>query len=238
MIGRAMARIAVIGDYDEAITAHRANPLALAAAGNATGEWIHTSKLGNDVPAQLRSFDGVWVVPGSPYANTEGALAAIEFARTSGLPFLGTCGGFQHAMIEYARGVWGVLSPAHAETDPDAEDPVITPLACSLVEARESIHFEAGSELRRIYGKDSTTEEYRCRFGLSPRYAERLSRGDLRVAARDERGDVVGVELTGHPFFVAVLFQPERAGLRGEASPLISAFVNAADAAHAPPGGP
>jgi CTP synthase (UTP-ammonia lyase) len=223
-----MIRMAVIGDYDESITAHRATPLALAAIGYVQGEWIHTSKLGADVPAQLRNFDGVWVVPGSPYANAAGALAAIEFARTSGRPFLGTCGGFQHAMLEYARGVWGVADPAHAETDPDADDPVIAPLACSLVEARESIHFEPESTLRKIYGKDSTTEEYRCRFGLSPRYAERLSRGDLRIAARDERGDVVGVELAGHPFFVAVLFQPERAGLRGEAPPLVAAFVAAA----------
>jgi CTP synthase (UTP-ammonia lyase) len=225
-----MARIAIIGDYDESITAHRATPLALAAVGDARGEWIHTSKLGEDVAGQLRNYDAVWVVPGSPYANTEGALAAIEFARTSGLPFLGTCGGFQHALLEYARGVWGVRAPAHAETDPDAEDPVIAPLACSLVEARESIHFEAGSELRRIYGKESTTEEYRCRYGLSPRYAQRLSSGGLRIGARDERGDVVGVELAGHPFFVAVLFQPERAGLRGEAPPLIAAFVKAASA--------
>jgi CTP synthase (UTP-ammonia lyase) len=222
------AGIAIVGDYDESITAHQANPLALAAAGHAPGEWIHTSKLGSDVPSQLERYDAVWVVPGSPYANTAGALAAIEFARTSGRPFLGTCGGFQHAMMEYARGVWSVAHPAHAETDPDADDPVIAPLVCSLVEARESIDFEPDSALRRIYGKETATEEYRCRFGLSRRYAERLRHGDLRVAARDERDDVVGVELAGHPFFIAVLFQPERAGLRGEASPLVSAFVQAA----------
>ena len=35
----------------------------------------------------------------------EGVLSAIRFARETGRPFLGTCGGFQHALIEYARNV-------------------------------------------------------------------------------------------------------------------------------------
>lgn len=234
-----MTRIAIIGDFDESITAHRANPLALAAIAKKTkldvqGEWIHSSRLGPDVRGRLAGFDGLWVVPGSPYADTDSVLAAIELARTLHRPFLGTCGGFQHAMLEYARGVWDVRGPAHAETEPDAEDPVISLLECSLVEAREAIHFVAGTELRRIYGAESTHEEYRCRYGLSPRYAERLASGELRVAARDERGGVVGVELNGHPFFIAVLFQPERAGLRGEAPPLVEAFVKAANRTRTP----
>jgi CTP synthase (UTP-ammonia lyase) len=234
-----MTRIALIGDFDESITAHRATPPALAAVAKKSGidvqsEWIHTSRLGPDVRGRLADFDGVWVVPGSPYADTAAVLTAIELARTSRRPFLGTCGGFQHAMLEFARGVWDIHAPAHAETEPDAGDPVISLLECSLVEARESIHFVAGTELRRIYGADSTQEEYRCRYGLSPRYAERLSSGALRASARDERGGIVGVELNGHPFFIAVLFQPERAGLRGESPPLVEAFVKAANRTRIP----
>jgi CTP synthase (UTP-ammonia lyase) len=37
----------------------------------------------------------------------EGALLAIRHARESAIPFLGTCGGFQHAVLEYARNVLG-----------------------------------------------------------------------------------------------------------------------------------
>jgi CTP synthase (UTP-ammonia lyase) len=40
-------------------------------------------------------------------------------------------------------------------------------------------------------------------------------------------GEVRGVELEGHPFYVAALFQPERRALRGEAPPLVAAFVAA-----------
>jgi CTP synthase (UTP-ammonia lyase) len=36
------------------------------------------------------------------------------------------------------------------------------------------------------------------------------------------------VELDGHPFFVTTLFQPERAALRGEVPPIVTAFLRAA----------
>jgi CTP synthase (UTP-ammonia lyase) len=35
------------------------------------------------------------------------------------------------------------------------------------------------------------------------------------------------VELFGHPFFVATLFQPERAALKGTIPPLVRAFIEA-----------
>jgi CTP synthase (UTP-ammonia lyase) len=77
-------------------------------------------------------------------------------------------------------------------------------------------------------------EGYRCRYGLNPAFRHALTAGPLRVAAEDEAGDVRAVELEGHPFFVATLFQPERAALRGEVPPIVSAFVRAASEARLP----
>ena len=165
---------------------------------------------------------------GSPYANTDGALDAIRVARERRIPFLGTCGGFQHALLEYAGAVWGVHAPAHAELDPSAADPVIAPLTCGLVEQSGTIRFEPGSRLRAIYGSDEAVEGYHCNYGLNPACAGRFATGPLRVAARDLAGDVRAVELDGHPFFVATLYQPERSGLDGRRHPLIAAFVDAA----------
>ena len=68
----------------------------------------------------------MWCVPGSPYHSAEGALAAIRFAREKRRVFLGTCGGFQHALIEFARNVLGVSQAEHAETAPTAPDLVVT----------------------------------------------------------------------------------------------------------------
>ena len=56
---------------------------------------------------------------------------------------------------------------------------------------------------------------------------EALVAGPLRAAATDDKGDVRAVELDGHPFFVAMLCQPERAALRGLTPALVAAFVAA-----------
>lgn len=231
------AAIALIGDRDPAVAAHQAIPLALALARDTARirfewTWIHTSTLAGDVSTLLAPFDGVWCVPKSPYANTAGAIAAIRVARETGRPFLGTCGGFQHALLEYAEAIWGVPAPVHAELDPSAPDPVISPLTCGLVEADGDVRFTPGSRFAAIYGVDAIVETYHCRYGLSPRFAARLEDGPLRAVARDPAGDVRAIELDGHPFFMATLYQPERSGLAGHAHPLIGAFVRAA-AAHA-----
>jgi CTP synthase (UTP-ammonia lyase) len=182
--------------------------------------------------AQLAGFAGVWCVPASPYASADGALAAIRFARESGRPFLGTCGGFQHALLEYARNVLGHARAEHAETAPDAAMPLISRLSCSLVEQHGTVTFAEGSRLRAVYGAEQAEEGYRCNYGLNPEYEPIFRDGALRVAARDAAGEVRAVELTGHPFFIATLFQPERAALRGAEHPLVTAFVAAA--AHGP----
>jgi CTP synthase (UTP-ammonia lyase) len=235
---RPPARIALVGDHDPSRVAHQGIPLALDLAAGASDEpldweWLHTSTLTGDVPARLEGFDGIWCVPGSPYANTNGVLAAIRVARARAVPFLGTCGGFQHALLEYAGAVWGVPAPAHAELDPSAADPVIAPLTCGLVEQSGTIRFEPCSRLLAIYGSDESVEGYHCNYGLNPACAGRFATGPLRVAARDLAGDVRAVELDGHPFFVATLFQPERSGLAGQRHPLIAAFVDAVRA-HVP----
>jgi CTP synthase (UTP-ammonia lyase) len=227
-----MTRIALVGDYSESVVAHRAIPLALSAAGVQSGstvswDWLHSERIQAEPKSQLSAYNGIWCVPGSPYANAPGVLAAIRFAREQNRPFLGTCGGFQHALMEYARSLWDVTNPAHAEDEPDAPDPVISPLACALIDQTEFLQLAPGSRLMRIYGAERITEEYRCSFGLNPMYARRLEEGALRVCARDSSGGVRAVELEGHPFFIATLFQPERAALQGRTSPLVAAFVSA-----------
>ena len=225
--------IALIGDHDPSIAAHRAIPIALQLAATAgrlrvRPAWIPTVDLTPEtVSTILDRVSGVWCVPGSPYANTAGALSAIRHARLTRIPFLGTCGGFQHLMLEYADSAWGVVGAAHAETDPDAADPVIAPLACALVEQTGTVSFTPGSRVALAYGVEQAVERYHCRYGVSPRYAARLETGPLRVTGRDPDGDIRVVELDDHPFYLGTLFQPERAGLTGRLSPLVVAFLRA-----------
>ena len=111
-----VVRIALIGDYNPEVTAHRAIPLALRLSADRLGVevepvWVHTTAI-SPTAEEVSGHAGLWCVPASPYANTAGALAAIRSARESRRPFLGTCGGFQHAVLEYVRHVLG-----HAEAD-------------------------------------------------------------------------------------------------------------------------
>jgi CTP synthase (UTP-ammonia lyase) len=224
-----MTKIALIGDYNPSVIAHQAIPIALTTCG-AEGVWIHTTRI-----MGLSDFDGIWCVPASPYADDEAALGAIRFARENHVPFLGTCGGFQYALIEYARNVCGIAAAGHAETDPNGSELVIAPLVCSLVEKNGEILLDPpGTKIHAAYGAaDRIVEGYHCNYGVNPKFEAVLfdEGGPLRATARDTAGDLRAVELVnGHPFFVATLFQPERRALESVAPPLVQAFVRASKA--------
>ena len=225
-----VVRVALVGDHDPQVKAHRAIPVALQMAAEAANcrvepEWVGTEELDEGAASRLGDYGAIWVVPASPYRSMDGALAAIRYAREQGRPFLGTCGGFQHTLIEYARDVLGIREADHAETNPDASVLFVSPLSCALRDADGPIHFKPGSRIADIYGTTETVEQYNCGFGLNPQYRARLEDGQLSITATDDQGDARAVELAGHPFFLATLYQPERSALRNARHPLITAFV-------------
>ena len=222
--------LALIGDYNPDVIAHQAIPLALQQAAAALGlsvqvQWLDTDTL--TCTSALHGFDGFWCVPASPYRDTEGALRAIRFAREQRRPFLGTCGGFQHAVLEYARNVLGLADAEHGELAPDAERAVITPLSCSLVEVNDTVRLAPYTRIAQAYASVDIHEGYRCRYGINPTFAGALLEGNLIPTGHDSAGDLRAVELLDHPFFVATLFQPERAALNGITPPLALALLKA-----------
>jgi CTP synthase (UTP-ammonia lyase) len=222
--------VGLIGDFDSTVPAHRAIPVALRWSAEATGvdvrhEWLATESI---VSEPHLAFDALWCVPASPYCSMDGALLAIRHARENDIPFVGTCGGFQHAIVEFARNMLGWRDADHAETSPGAARAVITPLACALVEATDTVRLRPGSRIAAAYGALQAVEGYHCRYGLNAQFQHALLAGPLRATAHDDSGEVRAVELDDHRFFVATLFQPERAALQGRPAPLIAAFVRAA----------
>ena len=223
--------IAVIGDFSEGVTAHRAIPKALELARQSCGadvgwEWVATRSLA-DPPRDLAGFSGAWFAPATPYENAQGALGAVRWAREGRRPVLGTCGGFQHMIIEFARNVAGIEGADTTETNPGGPAPVVTRLSCSMVEKEGAVRFAEGSVLGSAYGRPGATEGYRCNYGFNPAFRAALENAGLRFTAWDEAGEIRGAELPSHPFYAGVLFQPERAALRGEVPPLALAFVRA-----------
>ena len=190
-------RIALVGDYSHDIVAHQAIPLAIDDAAavleiTADYDWLPTSEINS--AEDLVGYDAIWVVPGSPYKNARGAFIAIQYARENAVPFLGTCGGFQHAVIEYARNVLGWSDAAHAETENEGRM-VISPLICALVDQTGTIELRPNTLIARAYGREMVEEAYRCSFGVSAEFARELESGDLVFFRTQGRGtaDHVGV---------------------------------------------
>ena len=227
-----MVRIAVVGDRRSGSEAQDAIEPALAHAGAATGieagvTWIDTPSLLDDWEGRLASFDAVWGAPGSPFLSLEGALAGIRWAREQGRPFLGTCAGFQHAVIEFARDVVGA-DACHAEYGEAEGELFIQELLCSMAGHTMGVRL-VDDELRSVYGGGEVSERYYCHFGLNPAYRDELEAAGLRVAGVDASdGDVRIMRLAGHPFFVLTLFVPQSSSSLNDPHPLIVAFLRAA----------
>jgi CTP synthase (UTP-ammonia lyase) len=229
---RKPVRVALVGDFNREVLAHRAIDLCFGLAqtrgdSQIEGSWIPTEAIMAGDLNILTSYHGIWVVPASPYRNTAGALWAIEYARTKRIPFLGTCGGFQHALLEYARNVLGLKDADHAELNPETKSPLLHRMQCLLVEQKQKVIVKGGEKFGKAYGADEGLEGYHCSFGLNPQYEHLLADGELEIVARSEDGEVRAVELRGHPFFIGTLFQPERRALEGEMHPLVRGFFRA-----------
>jgi CTP synthase (UTP-ammonia lyase) len=223
-------RLALVGDRSPAIQAHRKIPAlvdALATVASPAIEvyWLHSTDIATADDAA--GFDGIWVVPGSPYRSTDGVLAAVRAARTRGIPFLGTCGGFQHLLLEFARDVCGLTKADNAELHPDAAEALIVPLECSMIGEEATVVIEPGTVAAAVMGPGPTTERYFCRYGLNPDYLDILQRHGMVFSGRDDRGEARVAELPGHPFCMASLFQPELSSDPTWVHPLITAFAAA-----------
>ena len=227
-------RVGIIGEFNPNNPTHLATNEALAHGFARRGikpviEWLSTSET-----FDLGQFDGFWCSPGSPYRSLPGALEMIRWVRLERKPFIGTCGGFQHAVLEFARNVLAIKDAMHAEYDPYASDLIVTPLSCSLVGKRLAIRLKPGSRAASFYGATEIVESYYCNFGLNPEFREPLESAGLVISGWDDTevspsadsrtAEARVLELPDHPFFLATLYVPQTASTADRPHPLIAAF--------------
>ncbi len=222
-------RIALIGDRDPAFLTHRELDATLRLMPpDVDAGWVASGDAGQATSAA----DAVWIVPGTPYRDDAAVYAAITTARTGGIPILGTCGGFQHMMVELARNVAGMPEAAHAETDPDAAVHAVATLACSLVGRERTVTAMPGTRVGALCGPAPFPGFHFCSYGLAADVVDRLVAAGLVVSATAPDAGVEAVELPSHPFYVATLFQPQVGSSRtGVLHPLVGALVDAARSA-------
>lgn len=228
-------RIAIIAEYDASFAPHRQTNQAMVDSASDLGvsvssEWLSTADLRL---AELSEFDGLWFAPGSPYKNLLQTLLALRYARLQNIPTLGTCGGFQHMVIEFARHVVGLEDAQHAEYDPYASRLIVSRLDCSLMGKEMAIALRPGSRIQAAYGCESTVERYYCNFGVDPDYVNALSEAGLEVVASDSAGECRAMEIPELRFYVGTLFVPQARSTRQQPHPLVNAFLQAAGAERA-----
>lgn len=216
--------ISVLGDRNPEYLTHRELDATLSLMpADVDASWLPTPEA-----ASAADADGLWVVPGTPYEDADAVLEAIRLARTEGMPILGTCGGFQHMLVEFARNVARLDDAAHAETDPDAPDPVVARLSCSLEGEERPVTAVAGTRIAGLCGTAPFAGFHWCNYGLLASREAALVEAGLVVSARAPDAGVEAVELPGHPFYLATLFQPQvGSSASGRLHPVIDALISA-----------
>lgn len=223
--------IAVLGDYDETSISHQCISGALHLAATkllveAQMTWIESKDL-TDVNHLLQKFNGIWVTPGSPYNNRTGILEAIKFARLNNIPYIGTCGGYQHAILEFAQNELSYKEADLEEENPNASMPIISALSCRLNSERKEIHLHPESQLAKSFPAEIIEEEYQCGFGMNSKYQPLFTNSNLKFVAFNQDKQAQGFELLGHPFFIGTAFQPERSARFHKSHKLIETYLRA-----------
>ncbi|MCH6257554.1 hypothetical protein MLD52_13415 [Puniceicoccaceae bacterium K14] len=222
-------KITIVGECDEGRLARSSIVPALGHAALAIGKkiscrWLASEQVDDKI---LRESHGIFVAPGSPFEEVKGILDAIHFARTQEVPCLGTCGGFQRIVMEFAARELGLESIAHQELEPDAVDPFFSAMKCSLVGEEAVVNLIDNTFVSGIYGTNSVKEYFYCGYGIGNSYLPILEKSELAVSGFDTNGEARVVELTNHPFFVGTLFVPQVNSSHDSPHPLLVAFVKA-----------
>lgn len=225
--------IAIIGDYNPTLLCHKATEEAVHHCANYLGipiqtRWYSTATLEKGVSNSFGDHDGVWCALGGHCQSMDGALSGIRYARENGIPFLGTSGGFQNTVMEFAKNKLQMEIVRHADYESDtggSSDFLISPLSTPLEGQMNRVFLSRGSVAYRYYSKSEIYERYECRFGLNPAYHKVIADGGLSISGTDEAGEAQVVEWSGHRFFVATLFQPQLSSSPSAPHSLIVAFM-------------
>lgn len=235
--------IGLIGKYielkDSYISIHEALIHAGAKNDSAVNvHWLHSEQLNDEnVDEKLGKLDGILVAPGFGERGIEGKIAAVKYARTHHIPFLGICLGMQCAVIEFARNVLGLKDANTTEISRKCKDPVIF-----LMEEQKAIthkggtmrlgayecEISSGTIADKAYGKNLIKERHRHRFEFNNKYLEDFKQhGMIASGVNPEGGMVEIVELKEHPWFVGVQFHPEYSSTVLNPHPLFVEFIAA-----------
>ncbi len=240
-----VVRIGVAGKYTAVRDAYASIIKAFEHAGVKLGcrvqlEWIDTTEVASDnAPDRLAGLHGI-VVPGAfGTRGAEGKIACLHHARTTGLPALGICFGFQMQVVEFARHVCGWEDANSTEIDTECSHPVITllpeqhdvqKLGGSMRLGGQEIMVREGTLAYRMFGPQ-VRMRFRHRYEVEPRYVDELEHRGLVFSGRTPDGSIVNMlELPTdvHPYYVGTQAHPELTSRPLRPQPMFVGLLHAA----------
>ena len=237
------ATIAIVGKYVEVADAYISVTEALKHAGivndvRVNVKLVQAENIERDgAAAWLKNVHGIVVPGGVGNRGIEGKIAAIEYARTNQIPFLGICLGMQTSVMEFARHVCKLKDANSTEFDAKVKYPVI-----HLIDEQKDIQnkggtmrlglydcqIKAGTLASKLYGKTLIQERHRHRYEFNNAYRVQLEKAGLVVSGVNPQADLVEiVELPNHPYFIACQFHPELLSRPQHPHPLFQGFIAA-----------
>jgi CTP synthase len=245
-----VVNIGIVGKYDNCDEAYLSLKEAVYHAAvehevKAEIKWINAKEL-----EQAKDMRGVWkyfedidgvVVPGGfDSSGVEGKIRAIKYVREKKIPFLGICLGLQCAVIEIARNVCHLEGANSVEFDKETKHPVI-----HFVEGQEKIRKKSGtmrlgaydcelikgSIIHELYKKTTISERHRHRYEVNGDYVSQLDKAQFVVSGVNPETkliEMMELDRSIHPFFVATQAHPEFKSRLGCPAPLFDGLIQAA----------
>lgn len=236
-------KIALVGKYTELPDAYKSISEAFIHGGAVLDtkvklEYVNSEKITPDnVAEKLGKMDAILVAPGFGHRGMDGKITAVNYARTSNVPFLGICLGMQCAVIEFARNVLKLTEANTTETAPTSvpvidlmeEQKEVTEKGGTMRLGAYNCTLEKGSKVAKAYGKTEISERHRHRYEFNNIYKDQMEAAGLKATGINaEMGLVEVVEVPTHPWFVGVQYHPEYKSTVINPHPLFVAFVRAA----------
>ena len=214
--------------------------------------WIDAAGFENgDVAKELATMDAVLVPGGFGERGAAGKMAAIQYARESGTPYLGICFGMQLASVEFAQNVLGhkdATSTEFGDYKGSDERGSLVGIMTEWTKGNEKetrsadgdlggtmrlgaydCQLVSGTRAQHVYGEANIQERHRHRYELNIAYREEFEAGGMAISGLSPDGNLPEiVELKDHPWFIGVQFHPEFQSRPFAAHPLFKSFVEAA----------
>ena len=236
--------IAVVGKYIDHRDAYKSIYESLDHAGIAYSSRVIIKRIEaeelerGDAAALLAGVDGILVPGGFGMRGIEGKVQAVRHAREMQIPYFGICLGMQVAVIDFARYVLGHQDANSTEFAADTTHPVICLLedqktvtlkGATMRLGAQACHLAEDSLAAKCYGVPEISERHRHRYEFNPEYRDAMSGAGLSLSGLSPDGRLVEiVELSDHPWFLAVQFHPEFKSKPHEPHPLFLGFIEAA----------